>query len=329
MNNFQYIKDELDKQNLSISWLAKEIGVSKGYVSKLINNKVAEPGSAKIKSIHEALNIDSDATISKREAILIDVEKISIEKYIDVATRCIDNSLDIYILFNSKSAHKEVNLRRFYDYLDFSNSKVFMVNDSDMKKKISKVSYDTIYQYNDEFTNFKNIELTKIDIEDTNKLYLDKIRNKSILLISNNEKKLSILLNILKLSTSYKVSDYAIFKEVNQSSNFIINNQLAILQEIHKDNQESRVYIVGNEHIFMQEDIETSKLKNSLININEYLSLFDKILCIKFNENSEIAKYQENKNAKIMKFSKKNYIEIESDNILEVVNKINEVVEAK
>lgn len=329
MNNYQYIKDELDKQNLSISWLAKEIGVSKGYVSKLINNKVAEPGMAKMQAIHEALAIDNDYKVVKREAILIDVDKISVEKYIDVAKRCINNSMDIYILFNSKNEYKEVNLRRFYDYLDFTNSKVFIINDNDLKKQLSKISYDVIYQYNNEFEQIKSDVLESIEIDDVNVLSLDKTRNNSLLLLSNNDKKLSITLNVLKLSTEYKVADYAIFKEVNQNSNFIINNQLTILEEIHKDNQDSRVYIVGNELIFIGDELVSSRGNKDIINLKEYLNLFDNVLCVIFDEDNERAKKQADKNIKLMKLFKKNYQEIKSNEILEVVAKIHKIVEAK
>lgn len=321
MNNYQYIKDALDKQNRSISWLAKEIGVSKGYVSKLLNNKVSEPGNTKIQAIHNALDIQ-DITDYQKNAYLIDVDYLSIEKYVYVATKCIKESYDIYILINSKTIHKQINLKRFYDYLNFSSSRVFLVNESELKKALSKNSYTDIIAFNGEFDFLKGYDIVNEELANENVLQLRDIRNKSVLVLSNNANKLSILLNVLKLKTDYLIDDFSIFNEANEKSNSIITNQLHILEEIYRSCQGSRYYVIGNEYLYLQQDEDFNEIKNGLININEYLELFDVIFTIDFKENNDYNKQITQRNNKVIKLIKANHISLENNDILKLADEI-------
>ncbi|MDL2211778.1 helix-turn-helix domain-containing protein [Erysipelotrichaceae bacterium OttesenSCG-928-M19] len=327
MRNYQYIKDHLDQQSKSISWLAKEIGVSKGYLSKLINNKVSEPGSIKINAIHQALGIKEHNIEYQRNAFLIDVTLLSVEKYIYVATKCITEQYDVYILFNSKSVNKDVNLKRFYDYLNFSNAKVFLVNETELKKALTKTTYTNMIAFNNEFAFLKDIVITNIEVFNQDVLNLNGIKNKAVLLLSNNNDKLSILLNVLKLKSVYFIDDFAIFKEVNINSNSLIINQLSIIESIYHACQNSRVYIVGNEYLSFQNDNDLSEVKNGLVDINKYLNLFDEIFSIDFMDEDETHKLMTQRNNKILKAVKKNVHHLESDDIAAIAQQILEQVE--
>ena len=327
MSNFQYIKDALDEQNKSISWLAKEIGVSKGYVSKLLNNKVAEPGSAKIMAIHQALGILEQPTKYEKNALLINVESLSVEKYIYVASECIKTNYDIFVLISSKYAIKQINLRRFYDYVNFSNSKVYLVNEAELRKALSKSKYNHIVGFNDEFNFLKNTSISNVEISDYNVLQLRNIKNKAILVIGNNQAKVSILLNVLKLQTNYLVDDFAIFKDVNKNGNTLISNQLSILEKIHRSCQSSRFYIVGNEYVFFENDSDLSLEKNGIVNIREYFELFDQIYVINFKEVDDFSKQLHLKNNKLVKVARSKSYLIENDDILEIANEIKNKME--
>jgi len=322
MNNFQYIKDALDEQNKSISWLAKEIGVSKGYISKLLNNKVTEPGSAKITAIHHALDIVEQPIEYEKNAYLIDVGSLSAEKYVYIATKCINETYDIFILIDSKNINKKINLKRFYDYLNFTNSKVHLVNESELKKALSKTPYTNIVSFNNEFAFLKGYNIVSEEISDKNVLQFRNIRNRAILLLSNNQDKLSILLNVLKLKTNYLIDDFSIFKDVNKNSNSLINNQLNILEQIHRSCQNSRIYIIGNEYLFFQHDSDVSELKKGLINTKEYLALFDQIYVIDFLDNSEISKQLAQRNNKIVKLIKTKNFSVNEKEILKIADAI-------
>ncbi|MDF9867130.1 transcriptional regulator with XRE-family HTH domain [Bacilli bacterium PM5-3] len=327
MKNFQYIKDALEKQGKSVSWLAKETGVSKGYVSKLLNNKVTEPGSAKIQAIHQVLNIIEEPLEYEKNAYLIDVNSLSIEKYIYVATKCINSSYDIFILNNSKNINKEINLKRFYDYLNFSNSKVLVVNEAELKKALAKTVYTKMIAFNNEFDFLKGLNIVNESLSDENVLQFRNIRNKSVLLLSNNQDKLSILLNVLKLKTNYLVDDFSIFKEVNNNSNSLINNQLSILDKIYQSCQNSRYYIIGNEYLSFKQDSDISDLKNGLVNIKEYLDLFDLVYVINFEDNSEVSKQLAMRNSKIIKLAKEKHYALDGEDILALATQIIENME--
>lgn len=322
MNNYQYIKDELDRQNRSISWLAQEIGVSKGYVSKILNNKISEPGNTKIIAIHQVLNIQKKTEKYEKTAYLIDVDNLSIEKYLHVAMKTLDKYNDIYLLFNSKSVNKEVNLRRFYDFLNFSNANIVLVTESELKKQLNKKSYTEIVTFNNEFSFLKGYDFTNVEILNEEILHLRKINNKSILILSNNQTKLSIVLNVLKLKTSYLIDDFAIFKDVSSSGNALINNQLNVLEQINKLCQTSRLYITGNEYLALVQNNQVSELKKQLINYDKYLDLFDLIINIDFDDNDDNERQLFTNNSKIIKSAKAKSIIIKQSDISLITNEI-------
>ncbi|WP_423364255.1 helix-turn-helix domain-containing protein [Mycoplasma sp. P36-A1] len=313
MNNYQYIKDALEKENKSISELAKQVNVSKGYLSRLINNKINEPGSTKINAIHHALNLPTLQESFEKKAYLVNVDTISIEKYVYIASHNIASTSDIYILVKDKAKIKDVkkSLNRFYDYLNFSNTKIDIVTESDLKKVISKSGYTSFYTFNNEFEEFNLKEFTDINLEEKEYLRIKRLKNKSVLLISNNQSKLSILLNVLKLTTDYAIDDFAIFKDFNTQSGTFLSNQVHIIEQISKQRQNNRLYFVGNEFIYFADDTALSDTNNALINATTYLKLFDLVLNVTFKDDERNDKIQLQKNTKLAKNLKKGYVNLD------------------
>lgn len=330
MNNYQYIKDALDSQNKSISWLASEIGVSKGYLSRLINNKINEPGNTKIMAIHQALGLQNNLESYEKSAYIVNVNTISIEKYIYVAQHNIDFASDIYIVVEEKTKLKEVqnSLNRFYDYLNFSATKILIVSQVQLKKTLKKEKYTLLYTFNNEAYDLEEENIENIDLEENDYLQISKLKNYSILFLSNNQSMLSILLNVLKLSTNYAIDDYAIYKDVNTKSNIFIANQVHILEQISKQCQNNRIYLVGNELIYFSDDTSLSDLKNSLINVMAYLAMFDVIINIDFCNEQRSLKNESNKNEMVLKSFKKKVINLDASNdIKALAMQINKTVE--
>jgi transcriptional regulator with XRE-family HTH domain len=323
VHNYQYIKDELEAQNKTISWLAKEVGVSKGYISKLLNNKVREPGMNKIESINKVLGIEMDIENYTKLAYLVDVNMMSVEKYVYITTRCVASNSDIYICVDTKNINSEINLRRFYDYLSFSKSKVVLVNKAQLKKIITNSSYDKIYAFNDEFDFINKVDITKIVMEKENAIELKNIRNKALLVLANNSSYLSILLNVLKLKTDYYIDDYSTYKPVNKHSNLFISNKLNVVEQIYQRCRSCKKYIVGNEYISFYDNENINDYKEAMIKIDSYLDLFDYIYIIDFDVDNDGSKIdvlnnkisKMNKNSKIIKIKESDINSI-SDSII-------------
>ncbi|MEG0284350.1 MAG: helix-turn-helix transcriptional regulator [Erysipelotrichales bacterium] len=327
MKNYQYIKDALEANNKSISWLADEIGASKGYVSKIINNKISEPGNTKLNAIHQALNISDLSLNYSKIAYLVDVNKISIQKYIYLANNSINASHDIYILFNSKSEHKNINLKRFYDYLNFSSSKIYVVNDAELKKVLNKKDYTNVIMFNEEFSYLDIDEIENEIIEEEEELVIKEIRNRAMLLLSNDNNKLSIILNVLKLKSDYLIEDFSIFKDVDYMGNALITNQISIIEQIHRSCMSNRRYVTGNEYLSMIQNNDVSNSKKDIINLNGYFDMFDFVVNIDFDEDNKERQQLFNKNRKLCKSNNIKSIEIIDENIYEITNKIINVME--
>ncbi len=57
MSDFSYLKAAINRKNISLESVANACGMTKGYLSQLLNNKVANPGVQKLEALHRYLNI--------------------------------------------------------------------------------------------------------------------------------------------------------------------------------------------------------------------------------------------------------------------------------
>lgn len=59
MSNYNYIKAAIRNKKISLQSVAEGTGMTKGYLSQLLNNKIKNPGTLKIAALHRFLNISS------------------------------------------------------------------------------------------------------------------------------------------------------------------------------------------------------------------------------------------------------------------------------
>jgi transcriptional regulator with XRE-family HTH domain len=330
MQNYYYIKEELVKQNKTLAWLAKETMVSKSYLSKLINNKVSDPGSAKLKAIHQVLGIVyEDTKDNKYKAFLIDANCLSITKYLFVAQKCLLENYDIYILYDNIKDNKPINIRRFYDYLNFTYSKIYLVNKEKLIRLLSRNLYDEIISFNDEFSFLKKIPITNVKLNNEEFIKLNNIKNKSFLFLSNDKEHLSILLKALKLKTGYAIDDFNRIDSNDLTGNSIIEKQLEIIKKVYHASHYNHIYLVGNEYLMFNQVIEDKDYQKGLIKFKEYLTLFDYIITIDFMINDISHKKRNDVNNKIGRLSKLEGLKIKSNDFEEIINIITKFLEEK
>ena len=58
MTDFSYLKQAIKQAGVTLQQLADQCGVTKGYLSQLINNKIKSPGGQKLAGLHSALGLD-------------------------------------------------------------------------------------------------------------------------------------------------------------------------------------------------------------------------------------------------------------------------------
>ncbi|MBC2194500.1 multifunctional transcriptional regulator/nicotinamide-nucleotide adenylyltransferase/ribosylnicotinamide kinase NadR [Listeria booriae] len=58
MQRYTYLKLALKENGLTLQQAADRIGVTKGYLSQLINNKIKEPSAQKLQALHEVLHLE-------------------------------------------------------------------------------------------------------------------------------------------------------------------------------------------------------------------------------------------------------------------------------
>lgn len=324
MSKYRYIKEKLDEKQLSISWLAKETNVSKGYLSKLINNKVSNPGFEKLECIHKALGIDNIQE-DYRYAFIVDINHVSVDRYIKVCEYAIKHSVDIYIVKQSIKMSK-FSLRKLYDYLLLENVNFELINESDIVKQVSCDYYTEVFVFNNEY--FLNDNYTNITFEKEDWISVDNIQRNSILIVSNDQRLLSIILTILKLKTNYVVDDLAIhFKLETKSTNYI-KHSLNIVSHVQQSVFDNYRYVVGNEYIYLElfKDSSLSE-KKGIVRNKKYIEMFDEIINIGFNLDKEYYKNLYSQNQKLLKGFKRTDIELKDESLLETTKKIIKLLE--
>lgn len=249
--DFSYIKEELTKQNKSISWLAKEANVTKGYISKLINNKISEPGISKINAINKVLNYSQQ--LEKPKTYLLDLDKISIEKYLYLIGS--EENIELLLYCTDKKLHKK-------NWIAFSEFNYKIISNHELDKQIKDLN---VFIFNNEFTssNFNNIKLAEKKYLPIKSLY-----QQLTLLISDNPSKLSQLITLLKLDNNYFIEDLS-----------SLNNDIDKLSVVEFSKENRINYIIGNGFAFDH--------FNSLINIETYFASFDTIIYCNFEKQSK------------------------------------------
>ncbi|WP_208855799.1 adenylyltransferase/cytidyltransferase family protein [Listeria rocourtiae] len=58
MQRYTYLKLALKENGFTLQQAADRIGVTKGYLSQLINNKIKEPSAQKLQALHEVLHLE-------------------------------------------------------------------------------------------------------------------------------------------------------------------------------------------------------------------------------------------------------------------------------
>lgn len=58
MSNFNYLKAAIKRKNVSLQTVAEACGMTKGYLSQLINDKVKRPSAEKLETLHHYLQLD-------------------------------------------------------------------------------------------------------------------------------------------------------------------------------------------------------------------------------------------------------------------------------
>lgn len=326
MSKYRYIKEKLDEKQLSISWLAKETNVSKGYLSKLINNKVSNPGFDKLECIHKALGIEN-VQEEYRYAFVVNINKVSIDRYIKVCEYALKYGVDIYIIRQSIKMTK-FSLRKLYDYLLLDNVNFEIINESEISKYVSPDYYNEVFVFNEEYLN--NDLYTNINLENEDWISLETKQRNSILIVSNDQKLLSIILTILKLKTDYVVDDLSIhFKLETKSTNYI-KHTLNIVSHVQQAIFDNYRYVVGNEYIYLElfKDSDLSE-KKGIIRNKKYLEQFDKIINVGFNIKNEYFHNLFVQNQKLLKGYKPVDIVVEKENLLDVTKNIIKILEEK
>ncbi|MEG0283744.1 MAG: hypothetical protein RR601_02975, partial [Erysipelotrichales bacterium] len=191
----------------------------------------------------------------------------------------------------------------------------------------NKKDYTNVIMFNEEFSYLNIDEIENEIIEDEEELIVKEIRNRAMLLLSNDNNKLSIILNVLKLRTDYLVEDFAIFKDVDYMGNALITNQISIIEQIHRSCQSNRRYVTGNEYLSMLQSNDVSNSKKDIINLNGYFDMFDIIVNIDFNDNTKEKQQLFSKNKKLCKNNNVKSIDIVDENIYEITKNIINVME--
>lgn len=70
MSDYQYIKKAIQQQGYTLANVAEQCGMTKGYLSQLLNNKVKSPGATKLARLHQFLGLDYPRA-AKRVGIVV------------------------------------------------------------------------------------------------------------------------------------------------------------------------------------------------------------------------------------------------------------------
>lgn len=290
MNDYQYIKDELTNQSLTVSWLAKEVGVSKGYISKLINNKIKDPGSLKLQAIHCALNIEHiDKIIVNKKLFILDYDNLTLASYLYICESFVDNECTVCIVDFPENKLNTRVLENFYTSISSVISQVEIIELSQLEKIIDESIYDDVIVFNESFLDLNVMLFSRIKhiiIETPNRDTFPQ----NILLLSDNSKQLSIVLNSISLIEKYIAKDFYSYLDFKNKD--VVINQLNMLSQIYILSTNNVNFIVGNEIVELEKSRVSYNSDGNLINFNHYFNLFDKVIYLNFtSSNSDVTKY--------------------------------------
>lgn len=88
MQRYTYLKLALKENGFTLQQAADRIGVTKGYLSQLINNKIKEPSAQKLQALHEVLHLEYPPREKKYRCCLWEILSVTYGAYLFNSAGC-------------------------------------------------------------------------------------------------------------------------------------------------------------------------------------------------------------------------------------------------